>query len=214
MGRIGELLRMLVDTILPPRARTVRLRTAHALAIAPQSETLLGTRITTLAPYHTPGMEDAIRALKYDGAARAAKLLAAALEDFLREEIAVARTTSARPIILVPMPLHRSRERERGFNQIERVLTHLPDEFRDGTLARIETHVIFRVRATPQQTRLSRAERLENVRDAFSSDSKRLGRAQVFLIDDVCTTGATLSTCAQAAEEAGAQVTAIALARA
>lgn len=214
MGRIGELLRMLVDTILPPRARTVRLRTAHALAIAPQSETLLGTRITTLAPYHTPGMEDAIRALKYDGAARAAKLLAAALEDFLREEIAVARTTSARPIILVPMPLHRSRERERGFNQIERVLACLSDEFRDGSLARIETRALFRTRTTQQQTTLSRIDRLQNVRGAFSADPKRLGRAQVFLIDDVCTTGATLAACAQAAQEAGAQVTAIALARA
>ena len=214
MGRLRGFVHALIDTLLPPRARAVRLRSTHALSIAPRSDTVLDTRIVTLSPYHAPGVEDAIRALKYDGNARAATLLADALADFLREEIAHVRSMSPRPILLVPMPLHRSRKRERGFNQIERVLARLPGEFHDGTLSRVETRGLFRTRATRQQTTLSRTERLQNVRGAFSADRTRITGAHLFLIDDVCTTGATLSACVHAAEEAGARVSAIALARA
>lgn len=98
---------------------------------------------------------------------------------------------SAKPIVLMPVPLHASRMRERGFNQIEKVLQNLPEEFRNGTLSRIDAHSLVRTRATPQQTRLSRSERLRNVEDAFALASP-IDDAHIILIDDVTTTGATL----------------------
>lgn len=212
--RFAGWLRMLIDSIMPPRARTERLRGTHALTPALHTGNMDGFSVTTLSPYHAPGMEDAIRALKYDGSARATKLLADALADFLREEIASMHIMSARPVLLVPVPLHRRRARERGFNQIERVLAQLPREFRDGTFARVETRALYRTRATPPQTKLSRAERLRNVRGAFSADPRHARGAHVLLIDDVCTTGATLRESATVLEKAGATVTAIALSRA
>jgi ComF family protein len=211
---LRDILTAILDAVLPPRERTVRLRNARELAGAPQSQTLLGSRITTLIPYHVPGVEDAIRALKYDGNAKAARLLAALLEDYLREEIASMRAFSPRPIILVPIPLHTRRQRERGFNQIVKVLSQLPAEFRDGTLSRIEPRALFRVRHTPQQTRLSRAERLANIRGAFSADERTVRGTHVILVDDVCTTGATLSEGAKTLTKAGGKVATFALARA
>lgn len=205
----------LLDALMPPRARTLRLRDRKAtIAIAPQSQTLLSTRIMTLAPYHAPLMEDAIRALKYDGNARASGLLAGALEDFLREELLATRAFSPRPIVLVPVPLHAKRRRERGFNQIEKVLEALPPDFRDGALCRIEPRALFRTRATPPQTKLHRTERLHNVRGAFAATERLIRGTHVFVIDDVCTTGATLAECAATLAKAGAQVTPLALARA
>lgn len=210
----GRLITAALDILIPARERTVRLRTARELTPEPHAQTLLGARITTLVPYHAPGVEDAIRALKYDGNAKAAQLLATLLEDYLREEIASLRAFSARPIIIVPMPLHARRLRERGFNQITKVLSRLPEGFHDGSTAHVEPKALFRVRYTPQQTRLSRAERLVNVNGAFSADGRLVRGTHVLLIDDVCTTGATLAECTKTLERAGAKVSPIAIARA
>jgi len=77
--------------------------------------------------------------------------------------------------------------------------------------------LLMRVRDTKAQTSLSRAERLENVRDAFTVSDvgrKNLAGRHVYIVDDVTTTGATLSEATRALQKAGATVTAIALARA
>lgn len=171
-------------------------------------------QVTTLLDYRTREVNDAIRALKFEGSDRAARLLSDALADFLREEVATMRAFSARPVILVPVPLHPRRERERGFNQVTRVLEKLPPEFRDGTCARLVPHALARTRATPRQTTLPRHERLTNVHNAFTADERIVRGAHVILVDDVTTTGSTLAACAQALTHAGAKVTAVALAHA
>lgn len=206
-----------LDIVLPRRARTIRAEqwALDDLAVSPKTHEACGVRITTLVNYKNPAVEDCVRALKYDGSPRAAELLAEGLADYLREEISQARNFSPRPILLVPIPLFKTRERERGFNQIETILKKLPEEFRDGTLASFSPRVLVRARATKQQTKLSRAERLKNVADAFSvPDAEAIGGAHVFLIDDVTTTGATLAEAAGPLVEAGAEVSVLALARA
>ncbi|MEK9153846.1 MAG: hypothetical protein AAB798_00065 [Patescibacteria group bacterium] len=204
------------DIILPPRARTARTkaRTLEAIPLSPMSHDTLGVRITTLMEYQNIAVEDLIRSLKYDGSSHAVNLAAEALSDYLREEISSSRTFSARKIILVPMPLHKSRERERGWNQIELVLKALPQEFH-GSLAEFAPKALVRSRSTRPQTRLSRSERLSNVSGAFVvADKSLICDAHVFLIDDVTTTGATLANAATVLRRAGAKVTLIALARA
>lgn len=207
---------MLADLVAPPRMRTKRLRDRRAedLVITPRTHDLCGNSVVTLLTYHEETAEDAIRALKYDGNQQAAALLAHALAEYLDTELAGIRAYSPRRVVLVPVPLHESRERERGYNQIERVLEKLPQEFRDGTRACIESRALVRTRATPQQTRLHRRARLRNVADAFAGDSRTLSRAHAIIVDDVVTTGATLSECARVARAHGARVSTIALARA
>ncbi len=207
----------ILDAILPPKERAVRLRDivrGSGLPLTPGAHEIGRLSITTLMDYRAEPVQDAIRALKYDGNGEAARLLADALAEYLREEAATARAFSPRPILIAPVPLHPSRRAERGFNQVERVLALLPREMRDGTIARVMPHALARTRATPAQTRLARAERLANVRGAFAADGPAVRGTHVFIIDDVTTTGATLAACAEALEKAGARITAIALARA
>lgn len=188
------------DIILPRKERVVRTE-QYAIAdldVSPHEHTVQGISITTLMSYRTRAVDDLIRALKYDRAEHAANLLAEALAEYLREEIASLKSFSAKPIVLVPVPLHTSRVRERGFNQVDIILDALPEEFKDGTLSRIETNALVRTRPTKQQTRLSRAERLKNVEGAFRLEHPELlVNAHIILIDDVTTTGATLAEAAR-----------------
>ena len=207
----------IIDAILPRRERTVRTE-SHApedVPVSPLVREMGGVHITTLMDYQEPVVEDLIRALKYDGSAHAAGLCAAALADFLREEISSTRSFSTQKILLVPIPLHKSRKRERGFNQIEIVLKRLPPEFRDGTLSTLALEILVRTRATKQQTHLPRSERIKNVANAFEVRDENLAHdAHIFLIDDVMTTGATLTNASKPFETLGAKVTLLALARA
>ena len=102
----------------------------------------------------------------------------------------------SRADVVVPVPLHRSRRRMRGFNQAEELARHLGIPCRTA---------LRRVRATPSQTELPVAQRHRNVRGAFTMARRGdIGGLRVVLVDDVCTTGATLEACAGVLRAAGA----------
>ncbi len=113
--------------------------------------------------------------------------------------------------VVLAVPLHRARERERGYNQSEWLARRIATELR----SRYTHNALRRVRATDQQALLSPVQRLTNVRDAFSANRELLHGKRVMIIDDVLTTGATLTECASACRQAGAAgVAALTLARA
>lgn len=104
--------------------------------------------------------------------------------------------------LLVPIPLHPARERERGFNQAA-LLAEIVGKSR-GIACK---PVLERTRYTTTQTAFDRAERMENLHDAFRLRKKMdVRELRVLLIDDVLTTGATLSECARVLKKAGASV--------
>jgi len=217
LGVVRRFFDFILDAIAPPRERTLRTkaRSLQDVPLTPDMHELLGRRITTIMRYQNAVVQDLIRALKYDGSGAAATLAASALADYLREEIANERQFSPKKILLVPIPLHRSRNRERGFNQIEIVLKALPQEFRDGTLSLFAPEVLVRTRTTKQQTKLSRKDRIKNVAGAFEVPNvTRIQNTHIFLIDDVATTGATLVNAGKPLQKCGAEVTLLALARA
>jgi ComF family protein len=123
------------------------------------------------------------------------------LADWLGETIHDPRLRDRRFDILLPVPLHPARERERGFNQAQLLA--------DLLSARISVPVrpaLERIRYTTTQTAFDRAERMENLRDAFRLRKKIGVRGlQVLLVDDILTTGSTLSECARILREAGAR---------
>ncbi len=205
-----------LDVILPEkeRAARVRNRTIADFVLCPTVHELRGEHIITLLNYKDAGVSDLVRALKYEQSNHAAGLCALALADYLREEVSNMRTFSPKQILIMPVPLHRDRVRERGFNQVEKVLSRLPEDFKNGQLSTLTTNTLQRTRATPQQTRLSRSDRLKNVSGAFEISSDSINGTHVILIDDVTTTGATLTSAARPLRKNGAQVTLIALARA
>ena len=104
---------------------------------------------------------------------------------------------------VVPVPLSRSRERDRGFNQSERLAAGLSRRWN----LPVWTDVLARARATETQTRLTPEQRLANVSDAFRAhDESRLRNAHVVLVDDVVTTAATLNACAAALSAGGVRI--------
>lgn len=112
--------------------------------------------------------------------------------------------------LIVPVPLHMDRLRERGYNQAALLTRELSARSRlpvdDGSLVR--------VKETMPQVALKADERRKNVSGAFHVRGVKLEDRQVLLIDDVCTTGATLEACAEALREKGARsVWALVLAR-
>ncbi len=102
---------------------------------------------------------------------------------------------------IVPVPLHPVRQREREFNQAERLARRLSQ----ATGIALRTDVLRRVRPTRTQTLLSREERRENMRRAFALTRRAtLDGERIVLVDDVLTTGATTSACAGVLRRGGA----------
>jgi len=130
---------------------------------------------------------------------------------------AISGRLTAAPV-LAPVPLHPSREFERGFNQAELLARGLRRKLARsaGTLVPLlETQCLRRVRATLPQSGLGHRARFENVQHGFSAQPKRVRNRCILLVDDVMTTGATASACADTLKRAGAlQVVILTLARA
>jgi competence protein ComFC len=105
--------------------------------------------------------------------------------------------------VIVPVPLHAAKLRERGFNQAGRLAARLSC----ATGIPLKTTLLRRVQPTETQTRLSREQRAGNVRDAFGPRSTRKleGHPRAVLVDDVLTTGATTSACARVLMDMGAR---------
>jgi ComF family protein len=114
--------------------------------------------------------------------------------------------------VLVPVPLHDARLRERGFNQAALLAREMGR--RVGLV--VDEQTLVRHRSTASQVNLNAVQRGKNVHDAFRCPGRSVATKDVLLLDDVCTTGATLEACAVALyEEGGARaVRALTLARA
>ncbi|MFB0509491.1 MAG: ComF family protein [bacterium] len=150
-------------------------------------------RIRALGFYTEPFLP-LIHALKYQGKKSLAEIFGKALTGLLNSDPILKQAE-----VLVPVPLHPARKRERGFNQSELL------GFEVSRLTGIPVvNALRRKKNTKSQTTLDSKKRIENMQEAFIiKDNKTVVNKKVILIDDVITSGATINSAAQTLLEAG-----------
>jgi ComF family protein len=149
-------------------------------------------------------MKECVHALKYDRLHPAAKGLGKMLAEAIRQLAAKA----PEEMLVIPIPLHRSKHAQRGFNQARALAVHALESLRKSHPAwrlSLASSTLMRLRATESQAGLTPHQRRLNLRGAFTvSDPAAVTGKHVLLIDDILTTGATVRSAAKALINAGA----------
>ena len=147
---------------------------------------------------YTGTIKKLIHEFKYSGKDYLSKPLGKLMHTFIRDyQLPIQHLD-----YLIPIPLHKSRQREREFNQAEILSQEIAREFDKKVL----TNALIRVKPTKTQTELTFQERCQNVKKSFSVTRPELVKdTNLLLIDDVLTTGATSSEAAKCLKSAGAQ---------
>jgi competence protein ComFC len=144
---------------------------------------------------HSGPLRKAIHEFKYEGL----HCLGAPLGKLMAQGWNVLAPPDEDIDVIVPIPLHITRQRQRGYNQ-SALLAH---ELGSWLHRSVVENVLVRIKPTIPQVGLSAAERQMNVRDAFQCQSGTLSGQRVLLVDDVCTTGSTLEAAAMSLRKEG-----------
>jgi len=153
------------------------------------------------------GLRDLIHLLKFQQVRPAAAVLGRMLAETIAnlDEAMSAGSKSSGTIAVVPVPLHRRKQAQRGFNQAEMIARSALKQLSRPERFDLCTGVLVRRRETGSQIGLTRHQRRENLRGVFAvSDPTRIVNRDILLIDDVYTTGTTASECARVLHRAGA----------
>jgi ComF family protein len=152
-------------------------------------------RARTFAIYND-ALAGAILMMKYDEVTRLGNWFADRLAELISST-----PNEWRAEVVVPVPLHISRQRERGYNQAELIARPLAKRL---GLA-LKPRLLVRTKPRPPQLVLSRTDHWKSVRGAYATrESSRVDNLRVLLVDDVMTTGATLDACSRGLKRAGA----------
>ncbi len=162
-----------------------------------QHKSVLNQHIATCAYQKNPAIALLIESWKYHGVAEAGDIV----QSLVQKSIVDYMSLFSAYDVLVPVPLHKKRFAERGFNQAVQLAAYV-----SGATQLPVVEALQRSRMTEQQARLSKQERLQNVAGAFVLSNKvEITGMRVLLVDDVYTTGATLEACAAVLYAAGAK---------
>jgi ComF family protein len=145
---------------------------------------------------YNDALHQAILLLKYEEVTRLGDWFAARLLEVVAREAEAFRAD-----VVVPVPLHPDRQRERGYNQAELIARPLARRLH----LKQGAYLLMRTKPRPARLVLSRKEHWDSVRGAYATrKGLRVDKLCVLLLDDVMTTGATLDSCARALKQAGA----------
>ena len=137
---------------------------------------------------YQPPVTEAIKMFKYQGKTHGLETFAALTRQYFRHQ------PHPRPDLIIPVPLHVKRLRQRGFNQALILCNKLFPHYTNT----IDPHVLERQMRTQPQTGFNGAERCRNVRNAFMvRRPEKVKNKKILLVDDVFTTGATVNECAR-----------------
>jgi ComF family protein len=148
------------------------------------------------------GLRELIHLLKFNGVRPAAGVLGRMLaESFAALEPGI----DSESILVIPVPLYKTKRRQRGFNQAELIVRAALKAYPQRNRFRLASEILLRTRETHSQIGLTSHQRRENLRGAFTvARAAEVTGREVLLVDDVYTTGTTVSECARVLRRAGA----------
>lgn len=200
----------LVDAVFPRVCegcgKSGTLLCADCLINVPTASPPAQSFITAIFDYQNPIVRKVIWKFKYKNVRRVAKYFGEKLyEEILAELGDDLHISKNETFLLVPIPLHKKRLRERGYNQSE-LLAREIIKYDTGEILRLAPEALIRTEKTlPQAKKEKRAARFENLRGAFFALQERVSGKHIILIDDVTTTGATLTEARKALLKSGAK---------
>jgi ComF family protein len=201
MEALRYLLYFLVDIVFPPRITQLAVRAASIAApltlLEPRMLKIDDLVVITLLPYREALVQALIIEAKYENNYKAREILGKALSAYIKEWCVEHPERTAR---IVPLPLGKKRKKERGYNQVEAVARCAQRDIPFTLLPQ----ALSRSRDTAPQTSLGREARKSNMIEAFIASTPLNPAYTYILLDDVLTTGATLSAAHDALEKAGA----------
>ncbi|MFH0838433.1 MAG: ComF family protein [Patescibacteria group bacterium] len=212
---MGKFINILLNVLFPPRCaackregdflckncvQQFRIKPIKAKSLHPSSEDFehLDGVIYGLDYAENPEMQAAISQFKY----KFNRELAYYFADLVCRKLKELRMINGRRTSFIPVPLHKKRLNYRGFNQAQLIAEATAERFGEGAEV---NNLLCRVKNTSQQAKLNKKERRLNLTEAFevTGDLESLSGKVCFLVDDVCTTGATLDNCARVLKENG-----------
>lgn len=179
-----KIITFVFDTLFPPRTTELVVREITPSTMTRKYLFQHHQNTICLSSYSDVQIKALITENKYHQNPAAAKYLANLLEQWL--------VTQTLPTVLIPIPLSKQREKERGYNQVMEVIKNIKAT---KTLS-LNGALLQRTRHTAPQTSLQRNERLKNLKRAFVCDIEKVKSYEnciLVLVDDVSTTGATLA---------------------
>lgn len=155
------------------------------------------TKFFSAAKYEDPLIKEAIHKMKYGFMKNIAASLSTPIIKFLRQ------LNFDESFLIVPIPLHRSRERWRGFNQAKEIAIEISKSINIP----LDSENLFRAKKISPQVEMSDYQkRAENIKNAFRIKNPEIFRdKKIILVDDVYTSGATMEECAKLLKESGAK---------
>jgi ComF family protein len=164
-----------------------------------RAKTFAFARARNWASYNAT-LTAAVMLLKYEEVTRLGDFFAVRLAE-LHNRLVREDAARWKADVVVPVPLHAERRRERGYNQVDMIARPLAKKLR----LPFRPYLLARTRPRPARLVLSRTEHWESVRNAYATrEGLRVDKLRILLVDDVMTTGATLDACSRALRKAGA----------
>ncbi len=210
MDNVKNIINIILEILFPPSTDEVffaSLESSKLEHLAVRNFTKVKCTCLAPFPYKHKIIKKLVHLTKYNSNKKSAKILGELITPFIFEELSEQRMYGYfEKLILIPMPLHKSRLHERGFNQTERIANFLIKKMNDENI-KIVTNAFVRHKDTSSQSHTaSRKERLENMKNAFSVlEKEKIYMKDIILLDDVITTGATLYSAKNTLKKAGAR---------